>query len=59
MNTMHLVGAEDVRRAGSNMNEAAQNMRSAASHIDSAMQEHQRFMTDWLREFREIMEAKK
>ena len=48
---MHLVGAEDVSRAGSQMNAAAAEMQRAASAIDSVLERHQRFMDDWLYRF--------
>lgn len=43
-----LVGAEDVARAASRMQSAADQMSSAASTISSALEQHQRFMDDWL-----------
>lgn len=38
METIHLIGAEDVRTASSRMTAAAEDMRSAAATIDSAME---------------------
>lgn len=56
MNSIHLIGAEDVRRAGGSMLEAANNMQRAASHIDDSMARHQRFMEDWLMRFENALE---
>ena len=56
MDTIHLIGAEDVRQAGNTMSSAAREMRSAASQIDDSLSAHARFLTDWLQEFKDIME---
>lgn len=48
-----LLGAEDVRRAGSAMSSAAGEMQRAASAFESVMERHQRFMDDWLARFEE------
>lgn len=45
---VHLVGAEDVRSAGSTMRSAAHEMQSAASSIAYSLECHQRFLDDWL-----------
>lgn len=47
--------ADDMRSAGSSMEEAARNMNVAAASIGEFLDSHQRFMTDWLQAFREIM----
>ena len=57
-NTMHLIGAEDVRRAGSAIASAAEDMRLAASSMDEVLHRHQLFMTQWLSDFAAIMEKK-
>lgn len=54
-NYVHLIGAEDVRAAGSAMREAAHEMKNAASAITEALYQHQRFMEQWLAEFKEAM----
>lgn len=46
--SIHLHGAEDVRKAGFQMTEAAETMRRAAAQIDEALQRHERFLDDWL-----------
>jgi hypothetical protein len=46
-----LLGAEQVQSAAHTMREAASQMQSAASSTDYALQNHQRFMDDWLQRF--------
>lgn len=55
MQNVHLVGSEDVSRAGYTMREAAQTMASAASSIQYSLEMHQRFMDDWLIRFEDIL----
>lgn len=43
-----LLGAEDVSRAGYAMRDAAQRMNEASSSIAWSLEQHQRFMDDWL-----------
>lgn len=56
---IHLMGSDDVSRAGHNMREAAQQMNSAASSIDSSLLQHQRFMEDWLQRYAALLEEHK
>lgn len=51
-----LVGAEDVRSAANTMQSAANTMGSAASSIAFALEQHQRFMDDWLQRFDGLMQ---
>jgi hypothetical protein len=53
---VHLIGAEDVRAAGSRMASAADDMQRAASSIDNALERHQRFLDDWLFRFESVMD---
>lgn len=53
---VHLIGAENVRAAGSDMREAAQEMRNAAAAMTEAFHQHQRFMENWLMEFKQALE---
>ena len=55
MDTMILVGADDVRVGGSAVREAAREMSVAAGRIEYALQQHERFLTDWLIQFRDIL----
>jgi hypothetical protein len=48
VNYIHLVGHEDVQRAGRNMLDAAQSMQQSSSWTTEALHQHQRFMDDWL-----------
>lgn len=48
MEQINLLGAEDVRRAGSTISSAASDMMRAANIISEALQEHQRRMDDFL-----------
>lgn len=48
MESIHLHGAEDVQRAASQIRQAADVMGAAAQCIQYALEQHQRFMTDWL-----------
>lgn len=45
---MVLLGAEQVQHGGSAAREAGQDMLAAASKIEFALQQHQRFLDDWL-----------
>lgn len=49
MNTVHLIGADQVERAGFTIQHAAEQMQSAANSIDASLQQHQRFLDEWLR----------
>ena len=54
-----LMGSEDVSRAGHNMVAAGSDMNRAASSMSEAFHRHEQFLTDWLYEFREIVEGLK
>ncbi|MDQ4421432.1 hypothetical protein OOT33_13475 [Sphingobium sp. DEHP117] len=45
---VHLIGAEDVVRAGSAMSSAADQMQRAASSIEYSLEIHRQFLNDWL-----------
>ena len=55
MNTMHLIGAEQVSNAASTMREAADRMRNAAATFDSSLDTQRRFMDDWLQRLEVIL----
>jgi Flp pilus assembly protein TadG len=46
--SIYLHGSEDVSRAASTMSRAAEQMQNAASSFSHTMEQHQRFMDDWL-----------
>ena len=56
METVTLIGAEDVRRAASTMRGAAEEMTRAANTVYEALFQHQRFMEDWLVRFEAALE---
>ena len=43
-----LLGAEDVRSAGTSMRSAASEMKTAAASIEDSLQRHKLFLDDWL-----------
>ena len=56
METIYLVGTEQIQNAASSMRQAAHEMQSAAAEIQSAFEMHQRWADQWLADFRDIME---
>ena len=57
MQTITLIGTEDVLRAASSMREAASQMQSAASSMQFAFETHHRFLEQWLADFRSVVES--
>lgn len=51
-----LMGAEEVRSAANTMMSAASGMRDAASSIDNSLDQHRRFLDDWLSRFEAAVE---
>lgn len=58
METMVLMGSEDVRRAAGQMQDAAQTIGNAASSIEFALRQHQQFLDDWLARFADVLASK-
>jgi hypothetical protein len=54
---VHLIGAEDVRRAGSEMSSAASDMQRAASSISHCLEMHHRSLDDWLMRLQHTFET--
>jgi len=52
---VHLIGAEDVARAGSQISSAAGDMQRAASSIDQSIFNLRQFMDDWLNRFEFVL----
>lgn len=52
-NYVTLIGAEDVRRAASQMQQAAEQMAQAANQISYALEAHQRFLEQWLQDYKD------
>lgn len=59
MDTITLIGAEDVRAAGRNVQGAAQEMKAAASYIEDSLERHRRFLDDWLQRLEIVLVAGK
>ena len=55
---VHLFGAEDVRRAGSRMMEAAEKISQAVSSLDDVLFRHRLQMEDWLQRFEAALREK-
>lgn len=55
---MTLLGAEQVSNAAGTMSNAADKMQRAASEIGYAFERHQRFLEQWLIDFRDVVESK-
>ena len=51
METMRLIGAEQVQGAGYVMERAAERMSQAAASIDTDFERHRRWMDEWLARF--------
>jgi hypothetical protein len=58
MESILLIGAEDVRSAANTMCSAAEDMQRAASNISHALEMHHRFMDEWLQRFQAVVESK-
>lgn len=56
MDSIHLSGAEDVRRAANTMAHAAEDMKSAANTIAEAIDRQRDFMGEWLMRFEAAVE---
>jgi len=52
---VYLIGAEDIRRAGSLVSSAADTMQRAASIFDETMMQHRQYMDEWLNRFENIL----
>ena len=52
---MYLVGTEDITRAAATMRMAGHEMSMAAQSIGAALEQHQRFLDNWLVVFREAI----
>lgn len=56
METVVLLGAEGVQNAGHQMSSAAHEMQRAASFIQESLTQHERFLENWLMDFRATLE---
>jgi hypothetical protein len=53
---MTLLGAEQVASAASTMRGAAADMQRAAASIDASLEQHRRFLDDWLQRFSDVVD---
>ena len=53
----HLVGAEEVNRAGHSMQSAAESFRQSVGFLLDGLHQHQRFMDEWLQRFEEVLKS--
>ncbi len=56
MESIYLMGSEDVRSAANTMRSAAEEMSRAANYINESLTQQQRFMDDWLQRLQSVME---
>ena len=56
MQTVELIGAEQVQRAGHTMREAAADMQRAANEITEAMERNRRWWDEWLHRLEALKE---
>ena len=54
-----LLGAEDVRRAGSEIKSAAEQISQAVSWLVEALGQQRRFQDEWLQRFEEALDAER
>lgn len=53
--TMLLLGVEDMRAAGRQMQSAAEQMNHAAHEIEDSLDRHRRWMDEWLSRFEQAV----
>lgn len=56
METMHLIGSEEVSRAGHNMQAAAESIRHSANQISDALERHAQRMQEALATLETILD---
>lgn len=57
MDNVYLIGAEDVRSAGSTISSAASTMQRAASQMDEALRIHRQYLDEWLHRLEEVLKC--
>ena len=57
MDTMLLIGADDVRAGGYAVGRGAQEMKNAAATMDYSLQQHRQWMDEWLMRFESVVQA--
>ena len=58
METIFLVGSEEVKNAGYSIARAAESMGYTSGNMQVVLEAHQRFLDDWLLRFETILEAR-
>ena len=53
--TIYLAGNDSMQQAGSSIRNSAELMTQAAANFQGAIFQHERFMSDWLGEFRQVL----
>jgi len=56
---VHLIGAEEVSRAGSQISSAAGDMQRAASSLDQSLFNLRQYLDDWLNRFECVLNEHK
>ena len=56
---VHLIGAEEVRRAGGAMQDAASTIKQAADSINESFYQQRIFLEEWLSRFEAILKESK
>ena len=56
MDTITLIGAENISRAGWQMHDAAERMANVSANMQSVFEAHQRFLDDWLLRFEAVLD---
>jgi hypothetical protein len=54
---VHLIGAEDVGRAGYQIGQAADDMKRTADVMEETFRQHRLFMDDWLIRFEQALDT--
>lgn len=56
MNSVNLIGAEQVNTAGHRMLVAAEQMANVSANMQTVFSQHQRFLDDWLLRFETVIQ---
>lgn len=57
METMLLIGSEDVRAGGNAARQAGHEMSAAATQMEDSLLRHRQFLDDWLQRFSDRLEV--
>jgi hypothetical protein len=58
MQSLILVGAEQVASAGNNIKQAAEQMSNVSGNVQVVLEAHQRFLDDWLLRFEQMLDQR-